>query len=148
MPWKWSLHHHLHCFVPSYHLGIGPTHPPSLHCHARFVKFSHRNNDCKLASTIMAEHKGEKMLLLLSASKESEMGILHRAAEQMRGEGFAQMREGTFSNTLLLLLPSTPAGCPCQNSHHAIILPAAAVVHEQPATSDNVWDIPPNCSAR
>ena len=30
---------------------------------------------------------------------------------------------------------------PCDNT------PFAAV-HEEPATSDNVWDIPPSCSAR
>jgi len=116
---------------------------PRLDCHARAVKFSHRNNHCKLAwAPWWADHKRRW-------SKEREVGILHRAADQMRKERFAQMRgiryfaatpSPFYSSWLLSEFP------PCDNTPP--LAAAVAVVHVQPATSDNVLDIPHCCSAR
>ena len=64
--------------------------------------------------------------------------------QRSRWEGFAQMRERDveyFAATTPFFSSWLSEFPPCDNT------PFAAV-HEEPATSDNVWDIPPSCSAR
>ena len=110
---------------------------PRLDCHARAVKFSHRNNHCKLArAPWWPGHKGD--------ARRKEKWEFCTEQQQMRRERFARLRgiryftpSPFYSSWLLSEFP------PCDNTPP--LAAAAVVVHVQPATSDNVLDIP-HCS--
>ena len=113
---------------------------PPLDCHARVVKFSHRNNHCKLAwAPRWADNKG--------AQRKEKWEFCSRETADER-EVCSNERNPILCCYSLIppysswLLSEFP---PCDNTPPPA---AAAVVHVQPATSDNVLDIPHWCRAR